>query len=200
MWLLAALVLLGVGLRDSFLKLWNDVKSHQKQTIRILEGYFGAWKNVTGQQLVMLHIKVDGPPAKIKEWQLTLENDEWNRRGWPVRFEPPILFEEESPLTRIRRAKLIEEKLIAIVPPSQAEQEPVPEMMPENIKRATPKLGELVPAQGWKLFSIPDAGERFGDMVFGARFVLTAIEDTDVKSIGKRNAGEWLRRAIIGSP
>lgn len=174
----------------------------QNLTIRIIEGYFGVQRNSRSTQLILLRIKVDGPPATLKDWKLILQRDNgrWGT-GYVNPIKEPIRFEEESRSTEFRRAQLLLNSLNTFDPyPTTEQLDPIPDIALPHAKSTSPPLSTLVPDQGWLFFHVPEAGDRFSELLFGSVFALTAIENNGVESICNQTAGEWLHRAIINFP
>jgi hypothetical protein len=179
--------------------MWKSAQA-QNLTIRIIEGFFGVQRNDRGAQLILLKVKVDGMATSLKDWKLDLQREgkDW-QTGWVQPIKNEIRFEEESASTEFRKHQMISDTLSE--PFSlDVRAEPIPEVSIKDSKITHPILGQLVPESGWLLFRVEHAAIRFPDLLFGATFVLVAVETSGAKSDCKQAAGEWLRRAIIAYP
>ena len=144
--------------------------------IIIKDGYFGTPYDHGNTRALFLKVKVDGVATTLKEWTLNLER---GGKPWKAAYQQPIP----------------KEKTIEFVPGikglANIDKDPKFRLIPPAI------FDPLVPSHGWLHFTVECSDARFSDLVFGATFVLVAIEEENYKSTCTQLAGEWLHPAVI---
>lgn len=175
-------------------------RPYERQDIRIIKGCFGVAPNDRATQIILLNVKVDLPPSKIKSWKLEIQRDrEHWCNGWHNPIRLPVYFEVCSISTEFRKCQMLMERLnesdVFSMKP-----EPIPDVIPgeKDVIAVSPELEAETPSHGWLLFRAENAN-RFSDLIFGGTFTLTATEDkteTAWTSVPKL-AGEWLVHANV---
>lgn len=152
-------------------------------TVRVKIGFFGRivgrdGKVLQGQdvEIILLEVKVDGPSTILQSWTLNLERE---GQVWKPAYYNPI------------------QKFIGYIPG-------VREIKPDELRAKhftyaseTLDSGVMVPSEGWIHFRAEYSHPRFHDLIFGAIFVLTAVEKSGAKSSCRLVAGEWLNPMVV---
>lgn len=150
----------------------------QRLTVRILKGYFGVSPNSKSTQVLILEARVDGgsvPAATIKGWKLNLER---GGKAWKTAYQQPLSPQHPIRLAKGRKGLVDVEHSLAYV-----FHEP---------------FDPRVPGRGCLHFTVETADEAFSDLLFGATFILAAVEDQGFESSCKELADPaWLQPAII---
>jgi len=172
---LSALILLGLGCLgiavavpalQKVWKWWRGSPAPQRLTVRIINGFVARKQNEWSTMLLLLEVKVDGPPAEVAEWRLHLKYERAARAAFHVPIDPTKMRLEYCPAGD------------------------------RNVYRADP-IPKAVPDRGWVLFGISQASDELFDHVFGATFVLNAVEHNEKTSTLKQPPEFWLHRADI---
>lgn len=152
----------GVQTRADILGKANAQAPHL--TIRITQGVFYDQSNAPNTLVLLLNVRVDGPPAAVHDWRLELRHGEkhW-KTAWVQKVKGGVTDYSVPPVD-------LEVVDVQIIPPE-------------------------VPSAGWLLFIIPSIGPEGFHHIFGATFVLTAVEDDSTESSMLKPPGEWLHRA-----
>jgi hypothetical protein len=137
-----------------------------KVQITITEGVTSLAFNDHTHLWILLNVHVNGPTIKVTHWMLDLKLDGKGRPG----FRLPI--------------------------PRKLRYSPCPYPSDGELIAVEP-LKEWLPGTGWLFFEVPGLTENdpLIDQIFGATFVLTAVERDGQRTNSTKPPGTWLHRA-----
>jgi hypothetical protein len=180
-WLVIAILLFAWNMYDIVLRakstlLRIHLRSRPTTTVRLIEGYFGFRKHIPTVLVILLNVRVDGPPGVTRGWTLTLaraDSHVYNASQQPM--PEPVAFRSLADATGgdAEPAR-----------PAFFEAVPIPTHTPDK---------------GWLLFTIDYPPKEFHDHIFGTTFALVATDDRSQKFSCVRQPGDWLHRAVISN-
>jgi hypothetical protein len=144
----------------------TQLPEQPKVQITITEGVTSLALNDHTRLWVLLNVHVNGPTIEVTHWMLQLKGGDKDRPGFNLPFPRKLRY---SPYPY----------------PSDGE------------LRVIEPLKEWLPGAGWLFFEVPGLTENdpLIDHIFGATFVLVAVERNGQRADSTKLPGPWLHRA-----
>jgi len=141
----------------------------QRLTLRVLDGLIGRQSNDPTTIVILLNVRVDGPPAEVTSWELELSLGKDQKMAYPQPIPKGAPYWSAASVNEA----------------------------PSAVNGEAQAISSHVPARGWLLFTLSYAQKEFDDHIFGATFILTAVENESARSRLEKPPGQWLHRASI---